>query len=211
MDQWIASLASFLGASVGTLARATAERLMSVWKSVTGFFTRVKAGWNIIYGRTRRWMEAQRRHALAVALRLRWIVTIEIPRRITAIADSIVAWTREQIERVARAAELARRAVIDWAQRAISSVLAELRQWRDWALREVASIRARIQDLLTRVFDTLGSPDRLVAWILAPLVRALWRYAVDNAARVGEMAWRYRQRIILAALDVLEDVLVRIL
>lgn len=211
MDQWIASLVGFIGASVSTLARETAQRLMSLWKSVTGFFTRVQAGWNVLYNRARRWVDAQRRHALAVAMRLRWIVTIEIPRRISAIADSIVAWTREQIDRAVRLAELGVRSVIDWAGRLITTAVAELRQLRDWALREVAAIRARIQDLMSRVFDTLGSPTRLVEWILAPLVEALWRYALANVARIGALAFRYRQRIILTALDILEDVLVRIM
>jgi hypothetical protein len=211
MDQWIAALAGLLGASVGTLAKETAQRLMSLWKTVTSFFGRVKGGWERVYAQVRRWALAQARHALATANALRWFVTTYVPYEISQLADSIAAWTRERI--AAAIAIVASRLdqLAGWVERAVAAVVGELRQWRDYMAGRLASFAAWADRVGRLVFGLLDSPDRLVAWILAPLVAALWSLAVDNLARIGVLAWRARERLVLAALGVAEDILARII
>lgn len=211
MDAWIASLAGLLGAGVTTLARETAQRLMSLWKTVVNFFTRVKTGWSLAYGRVRRWSAAQVRHALAVMNRLRWIVAVYVPARLQALSDSIVAWTREQIHRAEAGLAAGLRRLSDWAAARLGELVGLLDRAIDWARREIASVATLARATAARVADLLASPERLAAWLLGPLTGLLWRTALDNAPRIGELAWRYRQQIIIRALATLEEVLVRII
>jgi len=211
MDQWIAALAGLLGSSVSSLARETAQRLMSIWKTVTGFFGRVKAGWDRLYGRARRWATAQARHAVATLNALRWIVVTVIPYKISTLADSIAAWARERIADAVAFVSAGLAQLRDWTTRAVALALAELRNLRDWALREVARIASLLASTAQRVADLLTSPDRLVAWILEPLARALWDLAERNLERIGELAWRARHRIIARGLEALEHVLARVI
>jgi len=211
MDQWIASLVTLVGSSAGVLARATAERLMSVWKTITGIFGRVRAAWDLLYGRARRWALAQARHALATLNALRWTVSVLIPYKLATLADSIAAWVRERIVQVVTAvsAQLAR--LEAWVERAVKAAVGELRQVRDWLVARIADVAALARTAAERVSDLLDSPDRLVTWILGPLTRALWEWVWREAARLGELAWRYRQQITARALAVVEDVLARII
>ena len=211
MDQWIAALAGLLGSSVSSLARETAQRLMSVWKSVTGFFGRVKTAWDRLYARARRWTLAQARHALATLNALRFIVTQVIPYKINTLADSIAAWVREHVALAVATVTRGLDALGSWAQRAINSTLGELRQLRDWALREVARIASLLASTASRVGELLTDPEKLAAWILGPIWRGLWRLVESNLERIGEVAWRARHRIIARGLTALEEVLARII
>lgn len=184
---------------------------MAVWKTITGIFGRVRAAWDLLYGRARRWALAQARHALATLNALRWMASVLIPYKIATLADSIAAWVRERIGQAVTAVSGALARLEAWAERAIRSALGELRQVRDWLLDRIASVASLARTVAERVSDLLGSPDRLVTWILDPLTRALWAWAWREAGRLGELAWRYRQQITTRALVAVEDILARII
>lgn len=211
MEDFLKDLIDSATRPIRTLVDSIVKRLTSIWSVVTGFFGRVRAGLISLRARAQGWVLAQVRHALAVLTTLRWIIVTFIPRKLGDLARSIVAWTLAGIDTVATLA----RSLVDtlrrWAGAAIDAVRATLRDLAAWATRQLGELAAAVTRLLGHVFGPLANPQRLVAWIIGPLIPALIGWALDNAARLGRVFWAQRARLTLATLDLLEDLIARII
>lgn len=211
MSDWIDSLIGLLSGGVRSIANGVVDRLHTLWGTITGLGGRVYGGWGRLLARARAWSTAQVRHALAVVGYLKWLTLVVIPHAMEVGIDAAIRWARDQIAREIAAV----RATIDAGVRALRSELAAaragLRALADWAVAQLAALAARAVRLEQRVFGVLATPERVVAWILAPLVTALVRFVLNNAGRLGQAAWRARRNGEGLALDVVEEIITRIM
>lgn len=211
MESWIQAL---IGAALGpirALAQAAADRIRAVYDAFTAALTRVRAGFRYWLDRAYIWATATIRHALVVAGFLRWLLLVELPRRAGRILADATRWAAD---RIAALRDLLRAELIaarTWLTARIHEALAGIIALRNWVLDRIAELRLSVRRLLDRVFGELGSPERVVAWILAPLIGALVRWWWDNVEALAELAWRRRRQIEARALSVTESIIDRIL
>lgn len=117
---------------------------------------------------------------------VKWLITIEIPRRATKAYNDAVKWA------------LAR---VDWARRELKGLLSTLERWtkstiktlNDWARAAVKWVTDRAnwlyQQWTTFVRDVLPrllSPTRLIDWLWGATVAKFWRWLPSQADRLTD-------------------------
>lgn len=211
MEEWIKGLISAALRPVREIAQAAADRIAGVYNAFTSALGRVRRAAANWVGVGRAWANAMIRNALAVANRLRWLIVVEIPRRVSAGIDAAVRWAADRISAARALAEFLVGQLRAWALARINDLIATLTAVRDYLLRKVAEVALTARQLADRVFGPLGTPERLAAWILGPLITLLVAYWWANAERLAELAWRRRRQIELRALGLVDNIIDRIL
>lgn len=118
---------------------------------------------------------------------------------------------------ISEAAKLAN-TVKDWATKAyravvsyVSALVADLRSWTSSAVRWLTGLISQIRDTLgrvARIVDALLThPDRLVAWILGPLWRALLRLLIDSAEAIARYLAGSVVKLILRSVPTIEAII----
>lgn len=205
MEAFIASLIAAALGPVRSGIDAVSQRLSAIYHGFTDALGRARDGFVYWVGRGAHWATQQARHGLVVATALRWLVLVAIPRWIEARAAQLVAWSLGELGSLRNLAAGWVNAALGWVADRIAEGVAELARLRDWARAELAELAADARAVRDRVFGVLGSPERLVSWILAALLTALLRYALDNAERLAELAWTRRDLITNRTIDVAEQ------
>lgn len=211
MESWIKSLIALALSPVRILAQGAADRIAAVYGAFTNALGRIRVGFATWTQKGATWVVGQVRYALAVAVYLRWLARIELPRIVRqGLADA----TRWAGDRVAWALALVRTeiaSVRDWLIARIHDAVTLVSSLRTWTQARIDEIRTAVRALLDRVFGPLGTPERLATWILAPLIGALVAWALDHAEELAEMAWRRRRFIETRAVDITTRIIDRIL
>lgn len=210
MTPWIVSLLVGWTGKTLDLAKAVADRLHALWAAITGLGGRVFNAWARLYNRARRFMTATVKHAATVVSFLRWVVTVVIPHAAEVAVDQAVRLAARAWTVAVNAVRATVQSLSDWAIAAFNNLRSLTRQILDWATGQLAALAARARALEQRVFGVLSTPERLAAWILAPLVGLLVHYAMANFGRLVELAWRQRRAGEGLALDLAEEVIARI-
>jgi len=211
VDDFINQLVGLVPAFLRSPARWIADRILAIWHTSTGFWTRVRAGWTQL--RALAWTSAlaQIRHLVALATTLRWFATVLVPRWANIALD---AARSEFHQLVAEARNLASAALAE-ARRDLAAIITDvshlLSDWATWTLARINELRTNVSRLIGHVFGVLATPDRLVGWIVDPMAHALIRWAEDNAVRFGRVLVAQRTRIFLSSLQWAEDIVSRIL
>lgn len=211
MEDWIKDLIRAATRPIRDIANAAAQRIGAVYQAFINVFARTRNAFTRWVNLGRAWATAQARHALATLNKLRWLLTVEIPRRAAAAARSIEAWTRERIAAAVASVRAEATRLGAWIVDQLSGLLRALSQVRDWATGQVARLWADLIRTRDRVFGALGTPERLVTWILAAMAAALFRLVVDNLDRYADYAWRNRANLEDQALSLTERILDRIM
>lgn len=211
MEDFIRDLILDAVKPVRALVDSIRARLAAIYTAFTNALARVRAAFGRWVDRARAWATAQARHAVATALRLRWFVTTEIPRRLGQLADSIRAWTREHVAAAAAAIRAALGEVREWAAARLSDALSALVQLRDWAGRKIAEIWSDLTRVLTLVGALLTSPERLARWAAAAMLGALVDVAIRDADRWAGYLMRHRRDLEARAIALTERILDRIM
>lgn len=211
MEEWIAQLIADAVGPVRTLVDAVRARLSSLYSAFTDALGRVRSKMGQWVATGRAWELGQLRHALAVLVALKFVIHILVPGVVRQAVSDVEAWASQ---RVAAALALAR---ADLAQvRAylvdvVTDALTALAQLRRWSLAQVAAILSIIDRIEGRVFGVLATPERLAMWIMAPLIRLVLQYVMDNAGSLAEQAWRNRRAMEARALQLVDTMMDRIL
>lgn len=211
MDDYIRELVDFFTKPFRDVVDAVRARLAAVYQAFINILARVRNAFGRWVDKAKGWATAAARHALATYNRLRWIVTVHIPRTLAGIADSIRAWTRE---RIADALTLARDIVNDvrtWAAQRITDALTLLGQLRDAVNRRVADILADLTRVRDRVAALLTTPERLAAWLAGAMLNALVDVVIRDVDKWADYVARHRRDLEASALRLAERILDRIM
>lgn len=211
MESWIRDLVTFLVAPIRKLIDETAKRLSAIYQAFVNTLARIRTSFGYWVTRGRAWVTAQARHAMATLNALRWLVAVEIPRRLGVLATSVQAWTRE---RVADALALARQAVGDvqrWASARLSEALTALSQVRDLITRKFAEVWADLLRIRDKVSALLVDPRRLALWLGSAMLGVLVDLVLDDVDKWAEMFWQRRRKGEAFILSVAERILDRIM
>lgn len=211
MEAFIAGLIAAALSPVRKVVDAVEQRLSAIYNHFTDALGRARNGFVYWVGKGRAWASATVRHALAVATVLRWLVLVAIPRWLDQRVDDVTGWARSRLAELRQLAQAWVTQAIEWARARIAEGVAELARLRDWAIGQIASLAADARRLVDRVFGVLGTPERVVAWILGALVTALVEYALDNAVRVAALAYRNRDAVMARSIDLAEDLIDRVM
>ncbi len=211
MQEWINSLIWAAVGPVRDLVVAIIARVSSIWSMFTNVLALIRRsyqGWAAII---RPWADATVRDALASVVFITWLVRAGIPKLLMLMADGIYRWTESRVDSAARWFEGLLSKTRDGLLSLIFDALAAILALRNWATANVHALAVAINRIIGHVFGPLASPQRLVMWILAPLIEALIEWALTNVDNLAESAWRRRRNLEVQALAVTERVLDRIL
>lgn len=211
MEDWILGLLGLSSNPIKDIVSSVEQRILSVWTTATGFWSRVGAQWTGFRNAVGGWVSAQVAHAAALGTLLRWLLFTFIPRKIGDAVGALQKYSVTLIQNAIAAARAELITVRDWLHGLVDAAVARLDCWAAWVLARIGEIRGDLNRLLDHVFGVLGSPDRLVSWILTPLVNALIQWVKDNAVRLGRILVAQRLQIFMASLQWFEDVIARIL
>jgi fluoride ion exporter CrcB/FEX len=211
MPDWIRSIFNDLAAPIRTLINALGKRVTSVWSVITGFLGSVRGKWRTLRANVTSWVDAQIRHAQAIATTLKWIVTVWVPRKISQEAAAIRTWTANLIARAVNGALALIHDLQQWATTELTKLLASLGKLRDWVIGQFNALIDLTNRMAKMVFGVLATPERLAAWIVGAMFTALLRYALLNAERIGLVMWKRRDAIVRGAMHIIEDVLTQVL
>jgi len=70
---------------------------------------------------------------------------------------------------------------------------------------------ARLTRIESYLFGALATPERIAAYIVDAMARALGRWALNNAVRVGRLGWRLLLSSVVSVAGVAEDIITRII
>lgn len=211
MEEWIRQLLGLAANPVRDIVTAVEARLSSLWSTVTGFFGRVRTGYITLRAEAYGWISAQLSHAAAIAYTLRWVMLVYVPRLIGQGLDQLRTYAVDLIRNAIATARAELITVRDWLSGLVNAVADQLGKWISWIQQRLGEIKADVTRLLDHVFGVLASPDRLIAWIIEPLVEALVKWTKDNAVRLGRRLVVERTQIFLSTLHLFEDIVSRIL
>ena len=211
MYDWIYGLVDAATRPIRAIVAQVAATIASVWSTVVTTISRWRGEADVWVRNLSGLMPATLRNALAVYTMLRYLLTVFIPNMVAQGVGQAVAWAAARIgeARDLLLAELA--ALRDWAWARIQDAIAFVGRVIDWAQTQFGEILADLRRVIDHVFGPLGSPERLVAWILGALISALVTWFMDNVDTLAAEAFRRRRGIEDQALTVVGRIVDRIL
>lgn len=192
-------------------ARWVADRIFSIWNEIAEFLIRTVAPFHWIVERAYRYVNAFWRFVNECATTVRWLVTLFVPRWAKWALNLAIDTLRAEANKAKVALQNLITDARNFAQRGLDRVEA-------WARGQLASLLKNLNDtiaLLRTVRDTvvkyLTHPEALVDWIFSALWRRFWRFANDNAEAIARQYWGRRDKILVQAMQRVEDFLMRVL
>lgn len=210
MEAFIQGLISLALGPIRGVIDGISNRLSAIYHNFVDAFGRARNGFVYWVGKGRSWATATIHHALVVATVIRWVVLVYAPQLVAARIAQAVAWAGQELTQLRGWAGALVDQAVRWAQARLGDIIADLGRLRDWAFAQLAQLRSDVRTVVDRVFGPLGSPERLAAWILAPLLGLLVQWLVDHAVELAAIAWQRRETITDRAIDVSEDLIERI-
>lgn len=210
MYDWIAQLIAAAVGPVSAVATAAADRIASVYSAFTGALGRVRGQFARWVTTGARWESSAIRFASVTYTVLHWLYVSYVPASIRSAVDDVTTYVLRQVAALAARMEHSLASLQGWTLDLVSDARRALLQVINTALDQLASAVRRIDRVEDRVFGVLGSPERLAAWILAPLLALVLQWALDNAAWIAEQAWRNRRAWEGRLLQIIDDALGRI-
>lgn len=211
MDAYIRSLINSATGGLRSAIDAVTGRITSVWTVLTGFFGSVHTAETRLRTGIDNWINAQLRHASAIATTLRWLATVYVPNRILVAVTSIETWTSSLINEARALAASEVQALKQWAIGEINNVINEALAFTGWVQSQLSAVIGRIARIEATVGTLLGAPERLAAWLVGAMVTAIIGYASDHAEAIGRNIWARRQTVGLAAAHWIEDLILKII
>lgn len=210
MEDWIKGLIADAVRPIRDLAAGVRARIAAVYQTFVNVFARVRRSFNGWVDRGRAWLSAQVAHAAATLTRLRWIITVLIPRRLGMLADSIQAWTRARLGELAARLRAEAGQVAKWLSDLVTGLYRALTQVRDYLLARVREILSDLSRIRLWVGSLLTDPGRLAAWLVAAMAEALATYVLNHADQWAEALYRRRRNAEATALALAERIVDRI-
>lgn len=188
-----------------------ASRLTSIWSVITGFFATVGRAETTLRTRVTAWVDAQVRHATAVATTLKWLAIVYVPRKIAQESAAIRQWAGGLIDDAEKIAATALADLRRWADDAVAGLRGDLGDLRSWATSLFAGVVTRLGKLEAIVFGVLSTPERIATYIGTAMVSWLMKYLMANIEPIIDYVYRNRAPLYQRSTTMLEDILEKIL
>lgn len=211
MIQWLLGLAADAGSTIAGVASAAQARILQVWNVITGFLVSVKGVVVGVRAAVVAWIAAHLLALVEVANTLQWLAFTYLPGRLGTLPATILSWAAQQIAQALAIAQSAITALRSWALAQLVAIAQAINALQLWAVSQFAQALARVFRLEGYVFGVLATPDRIAAYIVDSMARALGRWALANAVSVGRLFMRWWLANLTGALSIVEDVITRIL
>lgn len=192
-------------------AQYVANVFLTLWHTVTDFWSRVRQSWQTLRAAAWGRILAQLRHAYALAVTLRWLITVYVPRQASLFAQAVRDEARQLYAQAVATAKADLGAARDFFVHGLDQLADVLTQWAHWVSDHVHALEDDGKRLKDRVFGTLGSPERLAQWAIGAIMAAAVNFLLDNAVPIGRRLVAQRTQLFLDGLDKAEDIVTRIL
>lgn len=209
MWDWIYSLINDAVLPLRILVNSVAARIASIWGTITNTIARWRGKAQVWVTNMVALLPATLRQGLAVLLVLRYILFVAAPRMAAEAFNGAVAWATQRLGELGAwaASELA--ALRTWAGEQLDGLLAFANRIVAWAHARLVDLETAVGRLIDHVFGPLGTPERLVAWILAPLIEAVTSWVLDNIDALAAAAFRRRTTLEHQAVAITERIVDR--
>lgn len=208
---WVGGLLSKGAGKLTDAIAAIIHAFQVLWNLVRAIGRNVGHAWRSFYRSATNLVSLIESLAASTYRAVSKIVTHTIPDAIRNTLRAAISEAAKLANTVKAWAVSAYRASLSFAAR----IVAELRHWTGSAVRWltglISELRATLGYVARIVSDLLTHPDRLVAWILPTLVKALFRLAVASTEVIARLILGQGVRLILQAVPRIEAVLADIL
>lgn len=211
MDDWLRSIVNTALGPLKTLVAGISKRLTSLWSVISTFLGLVRTEWRKLRSTVTGWIDAQIRHAVAVATTLKWLTFTYLPRKLGALAASVQAWALEQLSRLESRAVSLFDGAISWAATHIQGALNAISSLRSWAIGQFNALFDPVSKMAKLVFGFLTDPRKLAEWAVGAIVDALVGFAKSNTHRLEALLVSQRAVIWRLVMSVVEDILSELL
>lgn len=211
MIGWILGLVSQTANGINGLAADVAKKIVGVYTFTTTFFSKVKSFLVTTRNRVLGWIHGIEDAITSAYRTVQWVITTWIPN---TVRDAIARIYRAILAVIQKARDYAKSLydiVLQWAKNTIGALSRRLSDFVSWATRNVGTLISNVSRLLHQVFDILGTPSRVVAWILSPLISAVSRWFLSNLERLARAAWQILPSLILSGASIVERTITRII
>ena len=209
--QWIYGFIDHLPGFLKNPLHSVADRVFSILDDGVTFAKWIKSG--VAYWYT---------YALALASTLvtlgaevvttaTWLVKTFIPQRIAAAIDAVKKWVSPIITAALNTAKSLINDLRTFAVAQINKAINLVNTLRDWALGQLNALKDKITKTVDVWFDRLTHPEKMVAWILAPLITALLAYIYGKREQIAQWLLRSSPAFTTWLASTIEKVLVKIL
>lgn len=141
----------------------------------------------------------------------RWIVTRLIPDWFQRAVRDAIRWASNTITRVFNDVWGFILSVRGWLIDRINDVKRGLREVRDWLWGWIQHIWDGINALKRALPHVLNGPTTLAHWLIAAIVRELWKYVQANDQRIGRWVRDRSMAFTLWSANRLENIIARLL
>lgn len=211
METLIRNLIEFAIGPVRNFVNAFRNSVLRLWHILVDFFGGSRVAWVWLRQWYNNWTIAHWFGLLSVYDWARNLMFVRIPRLLDILTRDLTGWASRLINDVGNLARGLFRQAIDWATRAANFVHGLLDDFSRWAVGWISRLVGDVGRLLRRIFDDWATPERLAAWIVGAMFRALWGFFLSNVERVSVSLWPLRARIIMSTLGLVERILARVL
>lgn len=211
METLIRQLIQFAIGPINAFVNAFRNSVLRLWQLLVNFFGGGRVAWVWFRQWWNNWTIAHWYGLLSVYEWGRNLVFNRIPNLLGNLSRQITSWAIGELTKLGNFARGLVDQVIRWASQALNDLRNLLRQLSEWATQLIHQLVTDVGQLVRRVFQDWSTPERLTAWLVGAMFRALWRFFLDNVERVSVMLWPLRARIIWSTLNLVERILSRVL
>lgn len=208
---WVYGLVDIFPGALKTVARSLADRLFGIWDDVSGVFRNAIPRWRSV-GDAIAWFTLKAMWAVNhLAVLGRQIVTERIPRAAEALRQAVVAWVTGIVNDINDAITSTRDWVLDKARGFATAVYDFAYGIYKWAADRLGEVWSTLSTVARLVDMLLTDPTKLATWAIGAIWSAFWRYADQHIDAIVEFVWQRRSIVVSRLLDRAETILERLL
>lgn len=202
---WVGGLFKSGAGKIADLLKWVPHALQVLWNLVRGIGVNVGRAWTRLYQTIGAFTLQVEALAHAAYVKLRQVITQTIP----AFARNTLVGAFRAASGLVGTLKAYVLGALQALSRYLSALVAELKAWTAQAVRWLTGIVGELRGVLSvvarRVDALLSAPERLVTWILAPLVKSLVRFADDNAQAIAEWLVPRAVKLVLRSIPRIEQ------
>lgn len=208
---WVYGLVDIFPGALKSVARSLADRLFGIWDDVSGVFRNAIPRWRSV-GDAIAWFTLKAMWAVNhLAVLGRQIVTERIPRAAEALRQAVVAWVTGIVNDINDAITSTRDWVLDKARGFATAVYDFAYGIYKWAADRLSEVWSTLSTVARLVDLLLTDPTKLATWAIGAIWSAFWRHADQHIDAIIEFAWQRRSIVVSRLLARAEAILERLL
>lgn len=209
--QWIYGFLDHLPGLLANPLRRVADRIFSILDDGVTFARWIKSGIAYWYSFALSFASTLVTLGAETVATATWVVKTFIPQRIAAAIDAVKRWASPLITAALNTAKSLITDLKNFAIAQINKAIGLANAIREWATGQLNSIRDKLTKTVDVWFDRLTHPEKMVAWILAPLITALLAYFYGKRDLIARWFLQSSPAFTTWLASVIEKVLVKIL